>query len=253
MPIMPAYAEAVLGITYHPIELTKVMQTGLDALSEASAGKRFQPATPVVFPNQGQAIALTSEFGDAQVVIFESFATFQVVQKGRNRFDITNVKNAVVDRIEMFNKVLSALMPDERRVYTGCSVTSELELSADDSAIVSFLTEYLGAKNEHPLVDLSQRYSYVIDDTFYHNIVIQNFREFNANVIGPTIRLNNEQAERHGVQVFVDVNNRYAYNVARDAVADVATMRDVTDCAFKVSRDRIGKLFEAIQKSESLA
>lgn len=252
MPIKPAYAEASLGVTYHPFELSKVIQTGLDVLSEASAGRRFQPATPVVVPNQGQAIVLTSEFGDAQAVIFESYATFQVTQKGRNRLDITNVKNAVVDRIEMFSKVLSALMPDERRVYTGCSITSEIELNADDSAIVSFLTEYLGAKSEHPLVDLSQRYSYVIDDTFYHNIVIQNFREFNANVIGPAIRLNSEQAERYGVQVFVDVNNRYAYNTAKDAGADVATMRDVSERAFKVSRERTAKLFDAIQKAESL-
>jgi hypothetical protein len=250
MEVKTAYSDASLGVTYHPIDLAKVIQNGLDGLSNDSVGHRFQPATPVVAPNQGQAIALVSESGDAQVVIYESYATFQVIPKGRNRFDVTTVKNLVIGRIEMFNTILSHLMSDERRVYTGCSITNEIAMSADDSVIVSFLTEYLGAKSDHTLVEISQRYSYVTDDKFYHNIAIQNFREFATNIIGPSIRLNNNQAERYGVQMFVDINNRYAYNTAKDAGANVDTMREVTERAFKVSRERSSNVRDAIQAAE---
>lgn len=93
--------------------------------------------------------------------------------------------------------------------------------------------------------ELSCKFTYIVDETYYVNITVANKEKYNAEVINNRVYLNETTAKL--LSVLIDVNDRYAASRNRDYVSDQAAI----DRIFELTTDFINnKLSTFIESGE---
>ncbi len=127
------------------------------------------------------------------------------------------------------DQVLSLLkMAEISRVhYLGMSTIIQFKQENDDVEILNHVMSTLNQSVSHtsPVIDVNNRFSFVLQDEFFANVTIGNYRNYNLGTSSSdtpsTISLADAEILDKGVFVHLDVNNRYHFNVTGNDTDDM--------------------------------
>lgn len=192
----------------------------------------YFPAQPVRMPNASDAeapwLAFNSQHGHSQIYVAASSVTLNVNYSPDWQTRVTDAREYVGHRMSLVFGA-AEVFEDISLLYCGSATRARLAWSASDDELVETLVETLvkeGPEESHH--DLILRTTSVVDDLFFNNITVQNYRNWNLGLMhSGTVRLSRTQAVERGVEIIGDFNSRYAFNedkefmVTREAALDM--------------------------------
>lgn len=184
---------------------------------------RYFPAQSVQVPSLGNAenpaLVFNSQHGHSQIVVGASSVVLNVLysqdwqtKPPEARQYVHERMGLVFDTAEVFEDVQMLFCGSVTRVHL-------LSDAADDKVVQALANVFAKNSSTDPYHDLVLRMTTVVDDLFFDNITVQNYRTWNLGLgqgQGSTLRLARKQAVERGVEVAGDFNSRYAFNEGKD-------------------------------------
>jgi hypothetical protein len=127
--------------------------------------------------------------------------------------------------------------------FIGHSFRIRIEsVDATDEQIIQKLTRLLLKNQEYTsLIDLEVKRTEVIEEKYYSNITVSNYREWHEDSSQGVVRRPYESALGRGIQVTSDYNDRYAYNTnvnyfssQETAIEIIARANQITDVTLRM-------------------
>lgn len=169
--------------------------------------------------------------GHSQITLSQTSANLSANfdKKYQNNFDLC--KEYIQQRAE---KVLTLLDAAEvRRVhYLGMSTIIQFKQDNDDNDIINHVMNTLNHSVTHtsPIMDVNNRFTFVVQGEYFVNIAIGNYRNYNlgsnSNETPATISLAEAEILDKGVFVHLDLNNRYRFNQTGQDTDDILHTKD---------------------------
>jgi hypothetical protein len=118
----------------------------------------------------------------------------------------------------------------------------------DISDPVAKITQtFIKAKSDLQLYDVATRLTYIIEDTYYLNIEIQNGRSYDDGaIISPLVSLSSFTEKSQELQVTIDINDRFAFNNRENYYSDSAKL----DRIFCITKDIVSGKIDKILEGE---
>lgn len=237
------FMEAQVSAFYQPINVGDVNASDI---TEAVKGM-YLPAVQSWGPNGNPLLVMNSEHGSSQIVIAEQNILLSTVFTPRWRKDRALGINYLTERVPLLQTLLARIDRLDKQLYVGSTVLVEIESDRSDSELLSVIQRRFGGDYGDDLEDLTIRTSRVIDDAYYQNSVVQNFRRFSVG-FAPTsqTRVDNDDAEDRGIQIQIDFNSRYSYNRSKALRVTDRDIKHAISRAFSAGHAEAGEMFAVI-------
>lgn len=234
------YLRAQVSVFHHVVDVLAYDQT---EMTDLVAGFYLPPVRFDGNPEDPVRV-MVSENGNSQIVVSSSsialHATFSPQWQRQPHLGQQYVK----ERVPLLFGIVSGL-PKRSLIYAGAAIETQVVSDLDDWTIAKVIEDIYGGSFGTNLTDLLVRTSEVVDDEYYRNVTVQNFRNFVAGPqTPPQIRLKNATASERGVTVSVDFNSRYGYNEGKNAPVTLEKMNDTIDAAYSASADMCQRVSE---------
>lgn len=169
------------------------------------------------------ALVFQSRHGHSHLIISQTSVSLNVVYSPDWQSRVDALRDYVVGRTELLLEVATIIAQDAPS-FCGSVTRVHVPWKASDEELVAFVARmFAGGQPEEVYHDANVKLTSIVDDLFFSNVTIQNYRSWNlALPIASVFRLSRQRAAERGVEVIVDFNSRYAFN---------------EDKAFKVTRD----------------
>ena len=191
-------------------------------------------------------LAFGSQHGHSQILIGASSAVLNVVYSPDWQTKISDARQYVLDRAALVFDAVETL-GEIQLLFCGSVTRAQLRSDAADEDVVQVVADvFMAAESTDPYHDVILRMTTVVEDLFFNNITVQNYRSWNVNPThGGTLRLSRRQAVERGVEVVGDFNSRYAFNEDRDFVVTREAAFDVIDRNLATVAEAISTITEA--------
>lgn len=215
--------------------------------------------TPLYFPphvaerigddnEREPVLAFQSPHGHSQILVSSTLAMLNVRYSRDWQTNIEAGREYVVERAQLLFDVIRALTPDSP-LYCGLVTRVRISANASDQEIAAFVARtYLNAYSPSEIHDAQIRVTNVIDDTFFSNLLIQNYRSWSiaSPGMGP-LRLSRNRASEHGIEIENDFNSRYAFNEDKEYHVTKDSVPVIVSKSVDVLSEAIRRIQEASQ------
>lgn len=185
-------------------------------------GRYFQPQivpVPDDLDSEVPRMIFGSEHGYSQIIVSQVNLTLNVTFSPDWQVDIKKGKNYLKERVPILFELL-ALLKDSRPHFCGLTTRVNLPAKTDDSIVLSHLShKFLKNENRNNVYDVFFKTTCIIDDKFFCNNQIQNYRLWNIPEQQEIKRLSRSKAIERGIQIVEDFNDRYIFNEQNDYVS----------------------------------
>lgn len=95
--------------------------------------------------------------------------------------------------------------------------------------------------------DIGYRKTIIIDNKFYSNISIENYKEWeDLNYFGEVVKMPNKNIKECGIKLFVDLNDRYSFNENESYLSNIKITEEIIKKSFEIVRDEVVFLKEEV-------
>lgn len=176
-------------------------------------------------------LIFASHHGHSQIVVADSSVTLNVNYSPDWQTKVTEARGYVLERADLAFDIMETLK-DVQLLFCGSLTRVHLPSKQSDEAITQRVAEtFLKKQERDPYHDIILRLTTVVDDLYFSNMLIQNYRVWNTGPLplGGVLRLSRRQAVERGVEIISDYNSRYAFNEDRDFDVTRESARDIID------------------------
>ena len=206
------FVQAQFSLKFEPqIRIRRNVNQIEDFLEQYYGAPKTMPI-PDEFAAEAPRIILNSKNGHSQVSFSQISVDFTVNFDSdfKNDFDLT--KEYILKRIDILKRLLREI--DISNYYFG-GITYNVHLDTQGSSNTGYIKKILGnsAEKENNIYEAMQKIAVVVEDKYFINQQISTYKEYqrNGNVIPNLINFLNSKLVEEGVNLSLDINNRYEY------------------------------------------
>lgn len=234
-----------MNIVFSPIDgIKKLFMNNDDIVKECYNEPALLPI-PDNAPNEVPRIVLQSVGGHSQMVL-----TKEVLSVVTNYDDNFNriwdkCKNNLMDKINIAYSLLEGMGVHHNNFMGLVTTIIWDEITNNGSEYI--YSNLLKIKSNKNIFDASCKVTYVVDDTYYVNISIENIRLYqtNSNVTNQPGLLKNQKANSIGITI--DVNDRYAFNNNENYISE----KNVKNRVIEITEQVINNIESLIKEGEA--
>ncbi|MBR0092923.1 MAG: hypothetical protein IJP92_14620 [Lachnospiraceae bacterium] len=204
------FVQAQFSLKFEPrIRIRRDANAIEDFLNE-----RYGPPQTIPMPDDFAAeaprIILTSKYGHSQISFSQLSVDFTVGFDRDYRVDFGKTKHYITERLELVRGVLEQIGIAD---FYYCGITYNAHIDTNGLSTENYIREKISipADQSAQLYEALQRTAIVIDDKLFYNEQIGTYKEFQNAGPPSLMTVNNSQLVSEGVNLMVDVNNRYEF------------------------------------------
>lgn len=236
------YTGAQVSIFYHNAD---VHAFGQNEMTDVVAG-RYLPPVLLNNPEGNPIRVMVSENGNSQIIVTSSSTALNVTFSPQWQQQPELGQQYIKERVPLLFGIISGLR-DNSLIYAGATVETQVMSDLDDFDIAKAIEDVYGGRFGVNLTDLAVKASEVVDENYYRNVTVHNFRSFVAGPqTPPQIRLKNATASVRGVGVSVDYNSRYGYNEGRNTPVTLEDVSAIIDGSYSASAEMSQRVAERL-------
>lgn len=227
------YTGAQVSIFYHNADVLAFDQ---NEMTDVVAG-RYLPPVALDGAEGNRIRVMVSENGNSQIIVTSSSIALNVTFSPQWQQQPELGQQYAKERVPLLFGIVSSLR-DKSLIYAGAAVETQIVSDLDDSGIARAIEDTYGGRFGAHLTDLAVKAAEVVDENYYRNVTVHNFRNFVAGPqTPPQIRLKNSTASVRGVGVSVDYNSRHGYNEGRNMPVTLEDVSGIIDAAYSASTE----------------
>ncbi|AVX32179.1 hypothetical protein CTH_2642 [Carboxydocella thermautotrophica] len=116
-----------------------------------------------------------------------------------------------------------------------CGITNRAQINIDtisDKVVLKQIANTFLKELSDNTSDIEVKNTKIVDNRFYSNIIVRNFRTWEHNDHQEVIRLSNKGALKRGIEVICDFNDRYAFNEIENYFSDKSILNEIIERGF---------------------
>ncbi|SRR5579883_589255 len=161
-------------------------------------------------------MVFTSKDGHSQIIISQLNFILKIQYSPDWQFEVFKGKEYILSKVSILYELLDIL---DEKCPLFCGFNTLVQIPAqeeDDESVISRIYN-LFSKDGNPdsfdIYEFQIKTSKVLEEKFFSNITIQNYRNWNIDFVGEGIlKLSNKGIIESGIQITGDFNDRYAFN-----------------------------------------
>lgn len=167
---------------------------------------------PDDFAAEAPRIILSSKHGHSQIIFSQISVDVTVNFEGEFTRNFGKTKNYLLERVMLLKDLLPKIQIMQ---YYFCGIIYNFQIDTNGQKPVDYLKSIVNGNiddNEN-VYEIAQRISTIVDNKFFVNRQASLYREFNGNGsnIPDLFTLTNNEVIAEGVNIGLDVNDRYSY------------------------------------------
>lgn len=192
-------------------------------------------------------IIFGSEHGFSQIIISQVNLVLNVLYSPDWQNDIEKGKKYLIERTPKLFELLE-LLENPKPHFCGLTTLAYLPVTEDDLAILSYISsKFLKPENSADVHDLLFKTTFIVDNKFFSNIEVQNYRSWKRVEQEGIPPLSRKEATERGVQIVGDFNDRYAFNEEKGYTSSP----DIANIIIEKGFDEIKKMIMKIRGDNS--
>jgi hypothetical protein len=179
-------------------------------------GAYFQPqiiSVPDDLDPEVPRIIFGSEHGFSEIIVTQMSVILNVVYSNDWQTNFEQRQAYLRERVPILFELTDILGVAHLHF---CGLVSEVKLAShlDEQHVLNHLASRLLKQSElNNAHDIQVKMTNVIDEQFFNNVTIGNYRSWQVSEIPPSIvSLSRRDIVAHGIQIIHDFNDRYAFN-----------------------------------------
>ncbi len=218
-----------------------MIRRNANEMEDILSGKYSQPQVipvPDDMDAQIPRLVFTSTHGFSQIVISQVNAALKATYSPEWQKDIKKGENYLLERIDDLVSITKNYEP----LYFGLTTVARIPFSLNDGEIIAMLNKgYSAFSNLNDFHDFHIKYTRHLEDRFFNNMTIKNYRFWKQEQNGPG-SLSVESATDRGIEIVNDFNNRYAYNEQKDYSFDISEINVIIEKGLESIQQEIQKI-----------
>lgn len=233
-----------MNIVFAPIEGIKKLFINNDEIVKECFNEPTLLPIPDNAPNEVPRIVMQSKGGHSQMALTKEVLSVVTNYDDNYNREWTKCSSNLKDKINVAYNLLESM--DVHQYNFMGLVTTIIWDEITDSGSEYIYDNILNIKSNKNVFDASCKVTYVVDNTYYVNICIENIRLYqtNSNVTNQPGLLKNQKANSIGITI--DVNDRYAFN--NNEV--YASRKDVKNRVIEITEQVISNIEMLIKEGE---
>lgn len=231
------YVQALFSLKYEPQPRIRRNVNEIGDFLQSYYGTPQTVPIPDEFMAEAPRIILNSKMGHSQISFSQISVDFKVNFDGEfvDNFELT--KEYIHKRILLLKELLSKIGIDD---YYFCGISYNVHLDTDAEKPVDYMKKFLGkcVPRDNEIYEISQRVALIKENNYFVNEQIGTYKEYQskAGSIPNLIDFTNSRLISEGVNLVIDVNDRYGY------------LNRGTGISMACFETTIGKFFELIEE-----
>ena len=205
------YVQALFSLKFEPqIRIRRNVNQIEDFLEEYYGMPQTMPI-PDEFAAEAPRVVLNSKNGHSQISFSQISVDLTVNFDGEYRKDFELTKNYILQRV---NKLKDLLKIIDITTFYFAGISYNVRLDTGSKTPSQYMAELLNTEiTDTNIYEASKRIAVVEDDAFFVNEQLGTFKEYQGkgNSIPNLLDFKNSRLVSEGVNLVVDVNNRYEY------------------------------------------
>lgn len=187
-----------------------------------------------------------SQHGHSQIIVADATITLNVTYSPDWQTKPEEARAYMLERTGYLFDVIEMLGEGVVPLFCGSVTRARLPSRSSDQAIPAFVARVFAREGGEEIHDAIIRITKVVDDLYFSNVTVQNYRTFNLTApLAPVFRLSRFAAIERGVEVIGDFNTRYAFNQDRPFQVTRQTAAEVLDRNFVMVQEILDQAKEA--------
>lgn len=229
------YMQALFSLKYEPqMRIRRSVNQIEDALSE-HYGLAEMPPLPDEFAPEVPRIILHSKYGHSQISFSQISVNLTVDFDDKYWEDFEATKRYILERLQILMDLLKVINIHQF-CFAGLSYNIHLDTTEHPSVQYMVNLLELGTSSEN-IYEASRRMTMIEDNTFFINEQVGTFKEYQTAGIPELMNKQNSKLTAEGVNLVLDVNNRYEFQQNSD-------LRSIDEF-----HDIITKIYELIERT----
>lgn len=231
------FVQAQFSLKYEPQVLIRRSVNEIeDFLSEHYGTPQTMPI-PDDFAADAPRIILESKNGHSRIVFSQISIDFLTRFDGEYEDSLCLTKEYVLERIKLLKELLEKI---NIKQYFFCGITYNVYLDTDGKTPVEYIKDILGESISgiENLYEASQRIALIEDNQFFINQQVGTYKEYQGRgTVQNLLDFSSSKLVSEGVNVVLDVNNRYAYLQKGESIS------------FENFEETVAKIYEMIEQN----
>ncbi len=204
------FVQALFSLKFEPqVRIRRSLNEIEDCLQEYYGMPQTMPI-PDDFAAEAPRIVLNSKYGHSQISFSQISADISVGFDGEYKEDFERTKTYILERLSLIKDLLIKI---DINSFFFCGITYNVHLKDKNKNTMDFISDILSIKDISNIYEASRRIATVVDDRFFVNQQVGTYKEYQSKgtSIPNLMELTSSKLVDEGVNLSIDVNNRYEY------------------------------------------
>ena len=181
--------------------------------------------------------------GFSKIIISNNNINFNVNYSPEWQLSIENGQKYIKERINLLTCLIK-IIPDIKTCFIGLTTLVNIKLFNNNLMLPVQKISDLYLKEKSEFNELSLKFSNIINEKYYSNIVVQNYKitNFINNYISADTMLPLNDISETGIQLIHDFNNKYLFNKNKQHLNNFNDLDEIIELNFKFLKDEIKKI-----------
>ncbi len=192
-------------------------------------------------------IIFGSTHGFSQIIISQISIRFGVMYDEQMMHDRTKIADYLKGKVPTVFRIISEVLPPKAQPIFAGLATKTLVTAQDTTSegIVTHLRNRLGGFDYiDNIFDLQRKVTTVVDEKYFSNITIANYRLWGMDEPSTTPALSDENLLEMGIDIEGDFNDRYSYNRDSGYRTNPTVANTLIDRGLGVIQDQLDSLLQ---------
>lgn len=193
-------------------------------------------------------IIFTSKHGHSQIIISQVNFVFNVNYSDDWQLDISKGREYLVDKISILFDLLE-IIEEKSPFFCGLSTLVQIPAQEEDKKVISHIYNLFSSDGNifsSDIYEFQLKTSKVIEENFFSNISVQNYRNWNIDINSEEIsKLSSNTIVESGIQIMGDFNDRYAFN----EIESYSSKKDIANKIIELGLNEINNKIKTILRT----
>lgn len=165
-------------------------------------------------------IIFNTKHSFSQLVLSQNNITLNMMYSSDFQSDTQKCEDYINRHAPLLYKVVEKIIKRPVR-FTGLASVMNVHAKTTDENIIKRISELYNVKADG-VFDLDLKFTYVIDNKYFQNLKVQNYRGYDSNFHNNQnlVPMPTKGAKVRGIQVALDFNDRYSFNETKKYQGD---------------------------------